>query len=163
MPEVAQENPGKVAEDVVQEAFVLALTRLESFRGHSSFFTWLYRIAFNTAISHQRRKRPVVSVQRDLPDQGSTLSDQGTMPGDRLDQQERAAILMAALERLSQEHRAILVLREMEGLCYEEIADILDLPIGTVRSRLHRARSQLRCEMQPFMQEVPQTNVEPID
>ncbi|MGI9515801.1 MAG: sigma-70 family RNA polymerase sigma factor [Pirellulaceae bacterium] len=141
------------AEDVVQESFVLSFTRLASFRGNSSFYTWLYRIAFNTAISRRRRRRPQVSVERDLGEAGSGMGDQGPQPGDRLDADERAGQLHAALNRLNEQHRMILVLREMDQLSYEEISEILDLPIGTVRSRLHRARSQLKEELASYFQQ----------
>ncbi len=141
------------AEDVVQESFVLSFTRLASFRRHSSFYTWLYRIAFNTAISRQRRRRPRVSIERDLGEAGTKLDDEGPPPEARLETEERASVLMAALERLSEEHRLILVLREMDEMSYEEISEILDLPIGTVRSRLHRARGQLKEEMQNYFQD----------
>lgn len=141
------------AEDVVQEAFVLSFTRLGSFRSHSSFYTWLYRIAFNTAISRRRRQRPRVSVERDLAEAGASLDGHGPKPGQRLETVERAEVLMAALEQLTPEHRAILLLREMDDMGYEEIAETLELPIGTVRSRLHRARCQLKEEMQNYFRD----------
>ena len=141
------------AEDVVQESFVLSFTRLASFRGSSSFYTWLYRIAFNTAISRRRRRRPKVSVERDLGEAGTGMDDHGPQPGDQMEAAERAVQLHAALNRLNEQHRMILVLREMDGLSYEEISGILDLPIGTVRSRLHRARSQLKDELTSYFQE----------
>ncbi len=140
------------AEDVVQESFILAFTRLASFRGKSAFYTWLYRIAFNTAISRSRRRRPQVSVERDLAESGTGLHGQGPPPDDRLRLDERAAELMAALDRLNDEHRMILVLREMDELSYEEISEILETPVGTVRSRLHRARSQLKEELAEYFQ-----------
>lgn len=144
------------AEDVVQETFILAFTRLGSFQGKSAFYTWLYRIAFNTAISRGRRRRPRVSVERDLLDAGTGLDGEGPQPGDQLQQDERAAELMAALGRLNQEHRAILVLREMDELSYEEISEILETPVGTVRSRLHRARGQLKEELAGYFQSEPE-------
>ena len=130
------------AEDVVQDAFVLAFSKLASFKGNSAFFTWLYRIAYNVAITRMRRRRPTVSLhgkdesQLDFPDQGPA-------PDAKLRQNEEASVLNAALDRLSEEHRTILVLREMDDLDYDAISEILDLPIGTVRSRLHRARVRL--------------------
>ena len=135
------------AEDVVQESFVLAFTRLSKFQGNSSFYTWLYRIAVNTAISRKRKKRPRVSVERDLGDGGTGIGGDGPQPDDRMEERERANQLHAALDRLSDEHRLILVLREMDGQSYEEISEILETPVGTVRSRLHRARSQLKEEL----------------
>lgn len=142
------------AQDVVQDAFVLALTKLDSFKGNSQFYTWLFRIARNSAISQLRKKRPKVSL--DSPSVGDQQGDQqcGVMPlelpgkvaapSDEMERRERAQGLMDALGRLSPEHREILVLREMDGLDYETIGEMLELAVGTVRSRLHRARSQLR-------------------
>ena len=137
------------AEDVVQDAFMLALTKLDSFKGNSQFYTWLYRIAHNAAISKLRRKRPTVSLDRRSSGEAGEES-RLEMPGDepapseRMEQQERAATLMRAMEKLSHEHRSILILREMEAMDYEAISDVLQLPVGTVRSRLHRARTMLR-------------------
>lgn len=140
------------AEDVVQDAFVQAFVKLDTFKGNSAFYTWLYRIAFNTAISHKRRKKVEVSVDQSRERSGEEPEDSGDAPDDRLQREERVGQVRAALDLLSEEHRAILVLREMEGCCYESISDILDLPIGTVRSRLHRARLQLRDHLQEVLQ-----------
>ena len=139
------------AEDIVQDAFVLAFTRLSTFKGNSQFYTWLYRIAYNVAITRLRRKKPTVSL--DGKEEGTKLDFAGNAaaPDERLQGQERATQLMDALGRLSEEHRSILVLREMEDLDYEAISEILDLPIGTVRSRLHRARSQLKEQLELIM------------
>ena len=136
------------AEDVVQEAFILAMTRLTSFRGDSSFFTWLYRIAFNVAVSRRRKKRPTVSMERDQVNQTWAEENESSSPSHRMEQQERISLVHQALGQLSEEHRAILVLREMDGQCYETISEILDMPIGTVRSRLHRARMQLKQQIE---------------
>ena len=138
------------AQDVVQDAFLLALTKLDSFKGNSQFYTWLFRIARNSAISRLRKKRPKVSL--DSPSVGGHADDvmplelpgKVAAPSDEMERQERAQGLMDALGRLSPEHREILVLREMDGLDYETIGEMLELAVGTVRSRLHRARSQLR-------------------
>jgi RNA polymerase sigma-70 factor (ECF subfamily) len=140
------------AEDVVQEAFVQAFVKLESFQRASAFYTWLYRIAFNVAISRKRRKRPEVSVEQTREATGQEPADSGEAPDGRLQREESVEQVHAALDRLSEEHRAILVLREMEGFCYERIADVLDLPVGTVRSRLHRARLQMREHLKDVLQ-----------
>ena len=131
------------AEDVVQDAYVLAFSKLSTYKGNSAFFTWLYRIAFNVAISRMRRKRPTVSLQG--KDERSRLDfpDHGPAPDANIKRCEEVLQLQAALSRLSDEHRIILVLREMDELDYDAISDILELPIGTVRSRLHRARGRL--------------------
>ncbi len=135
------------AEDVVQEAFVQAFLKLSSFQRTAAFYTWLYRIAFNIAISRRRRRKVEVSVEQHREASGVEPMDDGEAPDERMLREERAELVSGALQRLSDEHRAILVLREMEGCCYETIAEILDLPVGTVRSRLHRARLQLRDEL----------------
>lgn len=132
------------AEDVSQEALVQAFLKLESFGGRSAFFTWLYRIGFNLAVSRQRRKRSEISRDQHPGGLGPEPCDRDGGPEERLLRDERIGQIREALQTLNQEHRAILILREMEGCCYETIAEILDLPVGTVRSRLHRARMQLR-------------------
>lgn len=139
------------AEDVVQDAFVKAYLKLETFQQSSAFYTWLYRIAFNAAVSRGRRKRPEASVEVHREASGGEPIDESEDAGERLLRQERAEQLQAALDGISEEHRAILVLREMEGFCYEEIAEVLDLPVGTVRSRLHRARLQLKSQLEQMM------------
>lgn len=131
------------AQDVVQDAFVLAFSKLASFKGNSAFFTWLYRIAYNVAITRMRRKRPATVSLHGKDETRLDFPDPGPAPDAKLRQDEEALQLNAALERLSEEHRTILVLREMDELDYDAISEILDLPIGTVRSRLHRARGRL--------------------
>ncbi len=135
------------ARDIVQEAFVQAFVKLESFRGSSAFYTWLYRIAFNISAGWRRKRRPMGSLDRNRDQLGMEPMDNGNGPVEQLEQQERCRQVRHALKQLSDEHRRILVLREIEGCGYDDIADILDLPIGTVRSRLHRARMQLREEL----------------
>lgn len=132
------------AEDVVQDAFLLALRKLNTFQGNSQFYTWLYRIARNTAISKLRRKKPTVSLDATIAKQRLDFPDDGPAPSDQMERRERQMGLMAAMDQLSGEHREILILREMDELDYETISEILELPTGTVRSRLHRARSQLK-------------------
>ncbi len=141
------------AQDVVQDAFVQAFLKLESFERESAFYTWLYRIAFNLAVSRRRRQRPTVSVDQVKEISGAEPRSLGPGPSDGLERQERAGQVQAALATLTEEHRSILVLREIDGCCYETIAEILDLPVGTVRSRLHRARMQLRDQLKAILQE----------
>lgn len=143
------------AEDVVQEAFVQAYLKLTSFAGGSSLYTWLYRIAFNTAISRRRKRRGGALEQaRDLG--GSEPTDETEPAEDRLLRKERAAVVQRALAQLPDDFRTVLVLREMEGCDYDTIAQILDLPIGTVRSRLHRARLQLKIELTAVLEDRPE-------
>lgn len=141
------------AEDVVQEAFVQAYLKLASFQHNSAFYTWLYRIAFNVAISRRRRRKGETSLEQHREAAGVEPMDDGEAPDERVLREERAELLSCALQRLNEEHRAILVLREMEGCCYETISEILDLPLGTVRSRLHRARLELRAELKDALLE----------
>ncbi|MBC8356587.1 MAG: sigma-70 family RNA polymerase sigma factor [Planctomycetes bacterium] len=132
------------AEDVVQEAFVQAYLKLAKFQQNSQFYTWLYRIAFNAAISRKRRKRVEASVDKNREEAGLEPVDGGDAPGDQMMRDEQAALVHKALAMLSDGHREILVLREMDGCDYEQIAELLDINVGTVRSRLHRARMQLK-------------------
>jgi len=132
------------AEDVVQDAFLLALRKLDSFQGNSQFYTWLFRIARNTAISKLRRKKPTVSLESTDSELRLDFPDDGPAPSTEMERRERQKGLMRAMDLLSCEHREILILREMEEQNYETISEILDLPVGTVRSRLHRARLQLK-------------------
>lgn len=140
-------NNAEDAQDVVQEAFVHAYQSLYNFKGSSQFFTWLYRIAINTAISHKRKRRIVISIDAARngepspePEDGSEL----TRPSHALELEEEAQRVQRALAQLSPEHRAVLVLKDMEGQKYEEMAEILEVPVGTIRSRLHRARIEMR-------------------
>ena len=137
-----------VAEDVVQEAFLAAFNRLETFQGKSSFYTWLYRIAFNAAITIERRRRPNVSLDAQFEQHSLDVPDTMERPSDNVSRSENVKYFYLALDRLTNEHRAILVLREIDDLSYEEIAETLEMPIGTVRSRLHRARMQLKSELE---------------
>jgi RNA polymerase sigma-70 factor, ECF subfamily len=139
------------ARDVVQEAFVQAFLKLDSFRRHSAFYTWLYRIAFNVAITYRRRRRPTVSMDHLRETSHAEPVDCEDDPAEALDRKERCRQVREAIARLAEEHRAVLVLREIDGCCYETISEILDLPIGTVRSRLHRARLQLREELKEML------------
>jgi len=141
------------AADAVQDAFVQAYVKLATFQRASAFYTWLYRIAFNLAVSRRRREKPALSIERAQLASGEEPVDRHAAPGDRLERHERACQVQSALARLSPEHRAILILREVDGCAYEQIAEILDLPIGTIRSRLHRARLQLRDQLKGILQE----------
>lgn len=139
--------------DVVQDAFVQAFLKLDSFHRTAAFYTWLYRIAFNVAVTRKRRHKPMASVDQAREATGEDPVSVGGDPTEHLDQQERAAQVHAALATLSEEYRTVVVLREMDGCPYETIAEMLDLPVGTVRSRLHRARMQLRDQLKGVMQE----------
>ncbi len=141
------------ASDLAQDAFVQALVKLDTFRGDARFYTWLYRIAINLSLSQRRKKRPVVSVDAAKDQLGEEPIDELQGPEQDLEQKERAQLVQQALLELGEEHRQILVLREMESCSYEEIGDILDVPVGTVRSRLFRARVQLKDQLQAMLQD----------
>ncbi len=135
------------AQDAAQEAFVNAFEKLGSFRGQSQFYSWLFRIAYNTAVSSKRKSgRMSVSLEarRDAsglePSDGNPTSE----PSYAMDVSDRQRLVQQALSELGEEFRTALVLKEMDGMSYEEIADIVKVPLGTVRSRIHRARLELR-------------------
>jgi RNA polymerase sigma-70 factor, ECF subfamily len=139
------------ARDVVQETLVQAFVKLETFRQTSAFYTWLYRIAFNVAVSFRRRRRPLLAADCSPQSDGVEPLDDEDGPSQRLEREERRRQIRHALTQISPEHRAILVLREIEGCRYEAIAEILELPVGTVRSRLHRARLELRDQLKTVL------------
>jgi RNA polymerase sigma-70 factor, ECF subfamily len=127
------------AEDVSQDAFLRAFHRLEHFRGDAPFSSWLMRITHNAALDHIARRRPE-PVDPEMLDQSEPST--ARPPADRLEVRERIERLERKLRGLAPQHRVVLVLRDAEGLSYEEIADITDTPLGSVKGRLHRARSE---------------------
>lgn len=140
------------ARDVVQDAFLSAYQSLGHFKGDSRLYTWLYRIAVNTAISFKRKQRAVLSIHRDRDGAGGADPldpSEHAQPGYALEAAEEERRVQEALNRLSPPHRAVLVLKDIEGQKYEDIAEVLQVPIGTVRSRLHRARLELRQLLAP--------------
>ena len=141
------------AEDVVQDAFVRAFLKLDTFQNNSQFFTWLYRIAFNSALSRIRRRKGTTSLDQARETVGDEPVDNFGAPDHRMLQDEQVAMVRMALQKLSDDHRTILVLREMDECAYEEIAEILQISIGTVRSRLNRARTQLRIVLEEMEKE----------
>lgn len=144
------------ARDVAQDAFVLAYQKLGTFRGNSAFYSWLFRIAMNTAASHRRKSgRRTASVDSTRERTGSEPADSRpeTRPAHAIELAERQAIVNRALQELSEEFRTVIVLKEIEDLPYEEIAEIVGIPIGTVRSRIHRARSELREKLARLLRE----------
>jgi RNA polymerase sigma-70 factor, ECF subfamily len=136
------------AKDVAQEALIHAFQSLGSFKGDSLFFTWLYRIAVNTAISWKRKQRNMLRLHSDREGEEGRrepVDDSlGISPSHALEQAEEERRVQTALARLSPEHRAVLILKDLEGQKYEVMAAVLEVPVGTIRSRLHRARLELR-------------------
>ncbi|MEM8864020.1 MAG: sigma-70 family RNA polymerase sigma factor [Planctomycetota bacterium] len=137
------------AHDIAQDALVQALTKLDRFRRDSAFFTWLYRIAFNRAVSVSRKRRERVSLDGLREDGGVEPNSTGPRPEEHTLGCERVELVHQALATLAEDHRQVLVLREFDGLDYQQIAEIVEVPVGTVRSRLFRARSQLREALEP--------------
>ncbi len=129
------------AQDVLQEAFLLAYQKLDRFQGESSFYTWIYRIAINLALSG-RRRRKAFRLGEDR--QEGLVDPRQDDPAAPIERAERDRIVQEALNALAPDHRAVVIMKEFDGLRYEEIGAILRIPIGTVRSRLHRARCELR-------------------
>lgn len=140
------------AADVVQDAFLNAYQSLHAFKGDAEFFTWLYRIAYNGAISLKRKKRPTGSLHATTGERTFEPADTSdyVRTGHQLERTEEDGLLYAALARLSPEHREVLMMKDLDGLRYEEIAEVVGVPVGTVRSRLHRARLELRELLAPL-------------
>ncbi|MFC7297000.1 RNA polymerase sigma factor RpoE [Herminiimonas aquatilis] len=145
------------AEDVVQEAFIKAYRALPQFRGDSAFYTWLYRIGINTAKNYlvtQGRRAPT-STEADVEeaetfDDGERLRDINT-PESLLATKQIAQTLNVAMDELPEELRMAITLREIEGLSYDEIAESMGCPIGTVRSRIFRAREAISEKLRPLL------------
>ena len=149
-------NSGDVA-DVTQEAFIKAYRALPNFRGDSAFYTWLYRIAVNSAKNYlvaQGRKPPANDVdaeEADFYDGSDALKEQNS-PERSLMSEQLEKVLFDTVEQLPDDLRTAITLRELEGLSYEDIANVMDCPVGTVRSRIFRAREAIDKVLQPMMQ-----------
>lgn len=150
-------------EDVAQEAFIKAYRGLANFRGESAFYTWLYRIAINTA------KNYLVSAGRRVPDHGvdaaeaeqyesGVLLQETATPERELLTDEVERTVYRTIESLPDELKEAITLREMEGLSYEEIAAVMECPIGTVRSRIFRAREAIDGQLRPLLDETGTSN-----
>lgn len=142
--------------DVSQEAFIKAYRALPSFRGDSAFYTWLYRIAINTAKNHlvaQSRRPPSDDIDAQDAEQfaGDTGLKEYATPEHMVLRDEIEQTIAAAIEDLPEELRTAITLREFEGLSYEEIAAAMDCPIGTVRSRIFRAREAIETRLKPLL------------
>jgi RNA polymerase sigma-70 factor, ECF subfamily len=145
------------AEDLTQEVFLKAYEALPRFRGEAAFPTWLYRIAHNhclNALKRKGREIPVTALAKDPADGNPlTRSPDPAAPADELlERRELHAVVQAKLAELTPEHRAVLVLRDIQGLSYDEIAVALNLEGGTVRSRIHRARMELKEKIRPYLE-----------
>ncbi|MBC7730458.1 MAG: RNA polymerase sigma factor RpoE [Bacteriovorax sp.] len=146
--------------DIAQETFIRAYRAIPKFRGESAFYTWLYRIAVNTAKKAlmDLKRDPLVSessrASRDDDDETSRVENElsdGETPDSVLASKQIAAAVNFAIEALSEELRQAITLREIEGLSYEEIAELMNCPIGTVRSRIFRAREAIALRLRPLL------------
>lgn len=146
------------AADLTQEAFIKAFSSINRFKGKSAFFTWLYRIGVNTALSHLKRNRfrRFFSLEH-IQDEGSNAQVLETLAAKH--KSEKGALLSElqeklneAMQKLSPKHRTVVVLFEIEGLSHQEIADIVGCSVGTVRSRLHYAKQQLQADLKHFIE-----------
>lgn len=153
------------AAELAQETFTRGLEKIGAFRGESGIYTWLFRIGLNLAFTQlrQRKRRRVFSL--DAPEDGSGAGGpnqasvllrrmeqyRDASPAEALEQRERSQQVLAALGRLDEEYRAVLVMRDIEQFSYEQMADLLSLPLGTLKSRLFRARVALRDELMAYM------------
>lgn len=150
-------NSGDVA-DVVQEAFIKAYRALPNFRGDSAFYTWLYRIAVNSAKNYlvsMGRKPPANDVDAEEADyyDGSDALKENSSPERRLMSDQMQKMLFDTVDKLPEDLRMAITLRELEGLSYEDIANVMDCPVGTVRSRIFRAREAIDKVIQPLLQQ----------
>jgi RNA polymerase sigma-70 factor, ECF subfamily len=143
-------------EDVTQEAFIKAYRGLANFRGESAFYTWMYRIAINTAKNHlvsTGRKTPDISIDAQEAEQyeGVSYLKEYATPESLTLADEVKQTVFESIEKLPMELKTAITLRELEGLSYEEIAQVMDCPIGTVRSRIFRAREAIDESLKPLL------------
>ena len=134
----------EMAEDLAQETFTRAYRKLHLFEGRSSFYTWLCRIAMNMLANERRRKRLENQIGREGFDVALSTSGTTSQAEHKVEQDELKQCVQDAISLLDGERRAVLLLRDFDGMDYDQIAETLEIPIGTVRSRLHRARLELK-------------------
>ena len=147
--------------DAVQEAFVKVHKNIHKFQGSSSFYTWLYRIVMNVSIDHVRRTSRRKSLdfdERALHEESEVAGDGALVPsvtdanpGKAALRRELGGAIQAALQQLPEHHRAVIVLREIEGMSYEEMAEALEVPKGTIMSRLFHARKKMQAALAPYL------------
>lgn len=141
------------AKDLSQEVFLKAYKNMQNFDERAAFSTWLYRITMNTCIDEMRRRKGKQTYSLEEEQEGEEgamqrqIADMGDTPEESLLRQEQKGEILQALDTLSAEHKAAIILREIRGASYEEIAEIMELPLGTVKSRISRARNQLKEEI----------------
>ncbi|MBQ2879248.1 MAG: sigma-70 family RNA polymerase sigma factor [Anaerotignum sp.] len=146
-------NHSEDAQDISQEVFLKAYRSLSNFDERSAFSTWLYRITHNTCIDEMRKRKGKLtySLEEELESEDGSMqrqvADAGDTPEESLMRKEQKSEILQALDTLSEEHKAAIILRDVKGMAYEEIAEILELSLGTVKSRISRARNQLKTEI----------------
>jgi RNA polymerase sigma-70 factor (ECF subfamily) len=141
------------ARDVCQDVFINAMRALRRFRGDAMLSTWFHRVAINASTDHLRRQRRHLGPGLDdVPERAADEPD----PAERAEGASRAEAVHAGLKDISDEHRAVLVLHDLQGLDYAEVADVLGVPLGTVKSRIHRARSELARRLGHLRETEPQ-------
>ncbi len=146
------------AEDVTQDAFIKAYRALPGFRGESAFYTWLYRIGINTAKNHllTTKRRPSTISDFDAEEsenfEEASLLREVSTPENELMSKQVVNVVQESLQQLPEDLRSALTLREIEGLSYEEIAEVMNCPIGTVRSRIFRAREAIAENLRPLLE-----------
>jgi RNA polymerase sigma-70 factor (ECF subfamily) len=149
----------EIAEDLAQETFIKVLNAIDSYRPEHKFSSWIFKIANNAAIDHLRRRSPDLLSLDGAPDAVSVerqeatalqVRARGESPLDELEARELGSHIEHAIARLRPEYRSCILLRHVEGRAYEEIADILGLPLGTVKTYIHRARAELRDILEPL-------------
>ncbi len=145
------------AQDVAQEAFIKAYRALPNFRGDSAFYTWMYRIAINTAKNYlvaQKRRLPNVDIDAQEAEQfeGATGLKEYATPERMLLRDEIEQTIFSAIDQLPEDLKTAITLREIDGLSYEEIAQAMECPVGTVRSRIFRAREAIDSKLRPLVQ-----------
>jgi len=147
--------------DAVQNAFIKVHKNIHRFQGSSSFYTWLYRIVMNVSIDHVRRtsRRKTLDFDERALHEESEVAGDGALvprvtdanPGKAALRRELGSAIQAALAQLPEHHRAVIVLREIEGMSYEEMAEALEVPKGTIMSRLFHARKKMQVELAPYL------------
>ncbi len=141
--------------DITQRAFINAFRKIHDFKGDAAFSTWIYRIAFNQAISFRREhKRPSVSIYSKDDELIAEPADDRS-PAEGLESRETQKKVQQALDQLEESDRQIILLKDLQGHSYDEISEILQVPKGTVRSRLHRARLELKSRLKSFIGTFP--------
>lgn len=133
------------AKDISQEAFIKVFRNIQSFREESSFSTWLYRVVINSSQDFLRKKRNTFSLEEIKGERDKGFKDESSLnPAEEMERADKRQTILLSLYKLSEEHRIIIVLRDIQGFSYEEIAEILHINLGTVKSRINRARYHLK-------------------